>query len=134
VIKWLMVDFLKSLVTIYSSDIARAVEFYGKILGLEETYRFPYSGEPEHVEFRVGNTTIAVGSPAGLQRHGMPPASPGHPFEIGIKTDDVDAAVRMLRAAGVPVLREPGLSAAGNRYAYVADPDGNWISLYQTMA
>ena len=129
-----MITFLSSLVSIYSADINRAVDFYGKTLGLEETYRFPYEGKPEHVEFRVGDTTIAVSSPAGLQAHGMPPASPGHPFEIGIKTNDVETAVKMLRAAGVEILKEPSLSAAGNRYAYVADPDGNWISLYQNMA
>lgn len=129
-----MVTFLTSLVNIYSADINRAVDFYGKTLGLEETYRFPYEGKPEHVEFRVGSTTIAVSSPAGLKAHGMPPASLGHPFEIGIKTDDVEAAVKMLRAAGAVILKEPSLSAAGNRYAYVADPDGNWISLYQNMA
>ncbi len=129
-----MVTFLKSLTNIYSTDIGRAVDFYGHILGFEETYRFPYQGDPEHVEFRVGGSTIAVSSPAGLKSHGMPPSSPGHPFEIGIKTDDVEAAVKMLRAAGVTILKEPGVSAAGNRYAYIADPDGNWISLYQNMA
>ena len=110
-----MITFLSSLVSIYSADINRAVDFYGKTLGLEETYRFPYEGKPEHVEFRVGDTTIAVSSPAGLQAHGMPPASPGHPFEIGIKTNDVETAVKMLRAAGVEILKEPSLSAAGNR-------------------
>ncbi len=128
-----MPTFSKTLVTIYSADIRRAADFYGRVLGLAETYRFPREGEPEHVEFEVGGGTIAVSSAAGLRSHGMPPATPGHPFELGIKTDNVDAAVDELRAAGVTIIKDPSISSAGNRYAYIADPDGNWISLYQNV-
>jgi lactoylglutathione lyase len=128
-----MATFLKALVTIYSADIQRAMDFYGHVLGSAETYRFPVEGEPQHVEFHVGDMTIAVSSPAGLQSHGMPSATPGHPFELGIKTDNVDVAVSELRAAGVAIIKDPSLSPAGIRYAYVADPDGNWISLYQNV-
>ncbi len=128
-----MATFLNALVNIYSTDLKRAVDFYGGVLGLLETYRFPYDGEPEHVEFHVGGGTIAVSSPAGLRSHGMPPATTGHPFELGIKTDNVDAAIDELRAAGVAIIKEPSVSSAGNRYAYIADPDGNWISLYQSL-
>lgn len=126
-----MAAFLKALVTIYSMDILKAADFYGHVLGLSETYRFPNEGDPEHIEFHVGGATIAVSSPAGLRSHGMPPATPGHPFELGIKTDNVDIAVGELRAAGVTIIKDPSISPAGIRYAYIADPDGNWISLYQ---
>ena len=128
-----MPTFTSALVTVYSSDIARACHFYGKILGLEETYRFPYEGEPEHVEFRVASTTIAVSSPAGLASHGMPPPTPGHPFEIGLKTDNVDILIAELRSQGVPILKEPFSSPAGNRTAYFSDPDGTWISVYHKL-
>lgn len=128
-----MATFLKSLVTIYSADIHSAAHFYGSVLGFAETYRFPLEGEPEHIEFHAGGAIIAVSSPAGLRAHGMPPATPGHPFELGIKTDDVETAIAELRVAGVAILREPSVSAAGIRYAYIADPDGNWISLYQPL-
>ena len=128
-----MPTFTSALVTVYSSDISRAINFYGKILGLTETYRFPYEGEPEHVEFRIGSMTVAVSSPAGLASHGMPPPSAGHPFEIGLKTDDVDALIAELRDLGVTILREPFSSAAGNRTAYIADPDGTWISVYHKL-
>lgn len=127
-----MPTFLDALVTVYTSDMRRATDFYGRLLGLAETYRFPKEGEPEHIEFRVGESTVAVSSPAGLRTHGMPPPTPGHPFEIGIRTADVNAAVAELRAAGVPIIKEPSLNPAGVRYAYIADPDGNWISIYQS--
>lgn len=128
-----MATFLKALVTIYTQDIEQAADFYGRILGLAETYRFPRAGIAEHIEYQVGTATLAVSSPAGLQAHGMPPATRGHPFEIGLKTDDIDATIQHLRAQGVTILKEPAQSAAGNRYAYIADPDGNWISVYQNL-
>jgi lactoylglutathione lyase len=128
-----MPTFTNALVTVYSLDISRAIHFYGKILGLPETYRFPYEGDPEHVEFRIGSMTVAVSSPAGLESHGMPPPSSGHPFEIGLRTDDVDALISELRDLGVAIIREPFSSPAGNRTAYIADPDGTWISVYHKL-
>ena len=127
-----MPTILSALTTIFSADIAKAVDFYGRVLGFQETYRYPRDGAPEHVEFRVGNSTIAVSSAAGLRSHEMPSATPGHPFEVGLETDDVDATVRELRAHGVTIIREPSMSPAGIRYAYIADPDGTWISLYRS--
>ncbi|MDE2126044.1 MAG: VOC family protein [Armatimonadetes bacterium] len=128
-----MPRFTGGLVTVYSENISRAMEFYGKILGLDETYRFPREGGPEHVEYRLGEMTVAVSSPAGLASHGMPPPSPGHPFEIGMKTDNVDQLIDELRSQGVTIVREPFSSAAGNRTAYFADPDGTWISVYHKL-
>ncbi|MFZ1400821.1 MAG: VOC family protein [Candidatus Promineifilaceae bacterium] len=126
-----MPTILSAVLTIYAGEIAKGIDFYGRILGFTETYRFPREGEPEHVEFRVGGATIAVSSAAGLQTHGMPPATPGHPFEIGLETDDLAATLNELRAQDVTIIKEPELSPAGIRYAYIADPDGTWISLYQ---
>jgi lactoylglutathione lyase len=78
--------------------------------------------------------TVAVSSPAGLAAHGMPPPTSGHPFEIGLKTDNVDVLIEELRGKGVSILKEPFISPAGNRVAYIADPDGTWISVYHNCA
>ena len=126
-----MPTILNAVLTIYCGDITKGIDFYGRILGLSETYRFPRDGKPEHVEFRVGGATIAVSSAAGLKAHGMPPATPGHPFEIGLETDDVTVTLNELRAQGVTIIKEPEMSPAGICYAYIADSDGTWISLYQ---
>lgn len=128
-----MAQFLKSLVTLYAQDIQRSAAFYGGVLGLIETYRFPMTGAPEHIEYAVAGSTIAISSPAGLRAHGMPAASPGHPCEIGLKTDDIHAVFGQLRAAGVAIIKEPTASPAGNWYGYCTDPDGNWISIYQNI-
>jgi lactoylglutathione lyase len=123
--------YLDALATIYSSDIERAATLYGTVLGLSETYRFPKDGKPMHIEYGIGGTTVPVSSPEGLKPHGMPPATAGHPLEIGIKTENLDSALAELRAAGATILKEPSVSDAGNKHAYIADPDGNWISLYE---
>lgn len=128
-----MAQFLKALVTIYAQDIEQSAHFYGEILGLTESYRFPKTGDAEHIEYDVGSTTIAISSPAGLIAHGMPPASAGHPCEIGLKTDDIQQVFATLQTAGVTIIKEPTSSAAGNWYCYCADPDGNWISIYQNI-
>lgn len=129
-----MPTFHKALFSVYTADIQRASEFYCGVLGLEETYRFPYEGgPPEHIEYRVGTTTIAISSPEGLASHGMPAPTPGHSFEIGLRTDNVDALIAELQDKGVPILREPFTSVAGNRTAYIADPDGTWISVYHNI-
>jgi lactoylglutathione lyase len=128
-----MAVFFKALMNIYAADIEKAMRFYGGVLGLRETFRFPASGTPEHVEYAVGETTVAVSSPVGLASHGMPAPSAGHPFEIGLKTDDVDTLIAELKRKGVRILKEPFSIAAGNRVAYIADPDGTWISLYHTQ-
>ena len=128
-----MAQFLKSLVTLYAQDIQRSAAFYGGVLGLAETYRFPATGTPEHIEYAVADSTIAISSPAGLRAHGMPAATPGHPCEIGLKTDDINAVFGLLRAAGVVIIKDPMPSPAGNWFGYCADPDGNWISIYQNI-
>jgi predicted enzyme related to lactoylglutathione lyase len=48
---------------------------------------------------------------------------------------DLGASLRFyrdlaLRAADVPVLREPWDASNGQRVAYVTDPDGNRVHLY----
>ena len=38
-----------------------------RVLGFQETYRFPGTGSPEHVEFRVGAAIIVVGDGVNLR-------------------------------------------------------------------
>ena len=121
------------LVNLYVADIDRAVALYCEGFGMSETYRFPRDGVAEHVELRLGATTLGLSSAAGLARHGMPPATRGQPFELAIGCDDVDADLPKLRAAGFKVMREPYDTAAGNRTAYLEDADGNRISIYSRL-
>ncbi len=125
--------FTDVLTVLYVADIERALRLYRDGFGMTETYRFPRTGVPEHVEVRIGATTLGLSSAAGLISHGMPPATRGQPFELAFGCDDVDAALPKLLAAGCTLLREPFDTAAGNRSAYVEDADGNRISIYAKL-
>lgn len=121
---------LDALTSLYVADMARALAFWRDGLGLVECYRFPAEGPPAHVELRVAGTRIALTNAEGLTHHGLPPATPGHPFEISLRVADTDAAVERLVAAGATLFIAPMPSPAGNRVAYLLDPDGNRVQLY----
>ncbi|MFL6074509.1 MAG: VOC family protein [Mycobacteriales bacterium] len=124
--------FTDSMPNLYIADMDAALGFYRDLLGFERTYQYPASGPASHVELRLGASHLALSTATALRDHGLPPASPGQPFEIAIGTGDVELAVRTLRAAGVTVLREPFVGSVDRLVAYVLDPDGNRIHLYAT--
>ena len=123
--------FTDLLVVLYVEDIDRALTLYRDVMGATETYRFPRTGSPEHVELRLGTSIIGLSAPSGLVPQGLPPVTRGgQPFELAIGTADVDRSLEALRAAGCHVVREPFDTEAGNRTAYIEDFDGNRISIY----
>ena len=127
--------FTDVLTVLYVADIERSLRLYRDGFGMTETYRFPRSGIPEHVEVRVGTATLGLSTAAGLASHGMPPLKrgDGQPFELTFACDDVDVALPELLTAGFVLVREPFDTAAGNRTAYVEDADGNRISIYARL-
>ncbi|TDD52245.1 VOC family protein [Saccharopolyspora elongata] len=102
-------------------DLGRAMRFYCDVLGFESQYRFPTEGEPEFVTLRLESLKLGLGA--------NPEVRPGRHFALWLYTDDVDEAVGRLRAAGVPILREPQDMPWGERIATAADPDDNQIHL-----
>jgi lactoylglutathione lyase len=115
---------------LYSTDVERAAAFYGEMLGGTQTFQYPETGTPEHVEVCLGDVTIAISHRDAVASQGLPKPSAGNPMELVLWCDDADAIVATLRAAGTPVLVEPSVhDASGHRRAYVADPDGHWICL-----
>jgi len=115
--------FLSVMPNLYVADIGQAAAFYRDLLGARQTFAVP-----THVEFRLGDVTIALSSRDVLRDEGLTVPTPGHPMELVVWCDSADDAVATLRAAGVPVLVEPH-DGHGHRRAYVCDPDGNWIAL-----
>jgi lactoylglutathione lyase len=124
-----MTMFSDTMLNLYSPDVARATAFYRDLLGFAQTFQYPASGPAQHVELRIGSSTIAISGYDAVAETGLPAPSRGNGHELVVECDDVDAAVDDLRAAGTPVLLEPHDHVAGHRRAYVSDPDGNWIAL-----
>jgi lactoylglutathione lyase len=114
---------------VYVRDLPTALAFYRDALGFVETYRHPPDGEPGFVSLQLENTKVGLvvfDSPESFL--GRTPGD-GIRFELWLYCDDVDTAVAGLADRGVPVLREPEDMPWGERLAYVADPDGNPISI-----
>jgi lactoylglutathione lyase len=99
-------------------DLPAALTFYTGLLGFQENYRFPDEGEPAFVTVKLGTSELGLGAGA---------AEPTEAFSLCVYTDDCDAAVASLRAAGTPVLEEPADQPWGERTARVTDPAGHEI-------
>ena len=82
-------------------------------------------GEPGYVGLELGDAHLGIG------RDPDAAAEPTPRFSLWVYTDDCDAAVDRLRAAGVTVLEEPADQPWGERVARVRDPDGNTVIVGQ---
>jgi catechol 2,3-dioxygenase-like lactoylglutathione lyase family enzyme len=108
-------------ITVYVSDMDRAVRFYTGTLGLKLAYRF-------------GDHWASVEAGRGLTI-GLHPASPESPagrmgsMHIGLElSGSLDEARKTLEARGVTFQSEVNEGKAG-RFAAFEDPDGNPLYL-----
>jgi catechol 2,3-dioxygenase-like lactoylglutathione lyase family enzyme len=107
-------------VTVMVSDVQRALVFYRDALG----FRFVqgYGDEWQEVE--------APGVRIGLHPGGKAPFKEApRNLSIGLRVDDLDAAVKSLKGRGVKFV--PGPQDQGSRIAYFTDPDGNPLYLIE---
>jgi catechol 2,3-dioxygenase-like lactoylglutathione lyase family enzyme len=109
------------------TDLARAEEFYGSLLGLEKIDRaLKYPG----AWYRVGAFQIHLMADS---RSAAPPANPerwGRNPHIALEVEDLNAAIAQLQSHGIPVQ----MSASGRSACFTRDPDGNAIELQQVSA
>jgi catechol 2,3-dioxygenase-like lactoylglutathione lyase family enzyme len=110
-----------------TTDLPRAREFYGDVLGLRLIEENPFAAV-----FRTPTATLRV---TRVEQR----AEAGYTV-LGWEVRDIAAAIRDLTARGVAFARfegveqdELGIWAApgGARVAWFADPDGNTLSLTQ---
>ena len=97
---------------------------------MQAALRAPAGDSPQHVELRLNEFTIGLGTvEAALEVHGIT-ATPGSPaMVLVVWTDDVDEAYRKLVAAGVPTVQPPHDTGNNNRNALLRDPDGNLVEI-----
>jgi catechol 2,3-dioxygenase-like lactoylglutathione lyase family enzyme len=104
-------------ITVPVADLDAATALYRTLLGVE-----PYAEQPFHVGFRPPG-----GPEIGLDPHGDVAAGP----IVYWHTDDLDAAVAALLAAGASAERSPHDVGGGAKIATVRDTDGHLIGLFQ---
>jgi len=108
-------------------DFAAAFRFYGDTLGLGPAFGDESSG---YASFDTGSGTVAI-----FERNGQGQVvelrPPGDSTLLVLEVDDVDAAIA---GKDEHVVREPvDQPDWGGRVAYLRDPSGNLIELFQTL-
>jgi len=115
---------------VYTRDVKTSAAFYGKLLGFAKQYQFPPdSDEPGYVGMRRDESDLGIVHESSPQRLIGQSIGDGPRFELFVYVDDVDDTVGRMRDASVPILREPEDMPWGERVAFVADPDGNPVTL-----
>jgi lactoylglutathione lyase len=112
-------------------DMARSIRFYTEGLGL----RVGPSGRMAAGGLRQELMDPDTGAVLELNFYpGDPPYREGDELDhLGFRVDRVDETVRRLEALGGRV-RIPPFSEGNERLAFVSDPDGAWVELYETRA
>lgn len=119
----------RSFPVVYVRDVPKALEFYGDLLGYEQHSQFPPEGDAVFVGLRRDQSELGLvheSSPQTLLSRGI---GEGLRFELFVYVDDVDETVNRMRTAEVEVLREPEDMPWGERLAFVADPEGNPVTI-----
>ncbi|HEX2221438.1 MAG TPA: glyoxalase superfamily protein [Candidatus Limnocylindria bacterium] len=109
---------------IATPDLARALSFYRDLLGATVAFEFRGpDGEPGYVGLDLGSSHLGIGRDESLTQ------GSSERFSLWVYAEDVDAAVALLREAGVTIEEEPVDQPWGERTARVLDPDGNLVHL-----
>jgi len=105
---------------------AKAIDFYKKAFGAEETMRFPMpDGSVGHAEIRIEGAPLFLadeGPGAGMQ---SPQQLGGTTVSVSVYVEDVDAFARRAAAAGAKVLRPVADQFYGERTVTFEDPFGH---------
>ena len=108
------------------ADVSRSLAFWRDLLGGRVAFEWPGpDGTPVYVGLDVGPSHLGIGGPA----HATPTGPRG--MSLWVYTDDVDALIERLRAAGTPIIEDPADQPWGERVARVHDPDGNLVIIGQ---
>jgi catechol 2,3-dioxygenase-like lactoylglutathione lyase family enzyme len=111
--------------TLPSPDPQALKAFYEEKLGL-----VPFAEQPGAIIYRVGEGSLFVISRSGLR--------PGGHTQMSFTVPDIEAEVRELRERGVvfeeyeaPKTENGIATMPAGRAAWIKDPDGNLIGLFQ---
>ena len=104
-------------------DMARAREFYEKVIGLVPTMVNESPDGSAWTEYELGAGAFSIGKAPGWN-----PSADG--AAIAFEMEDFDAAIADLKARGVPFKIEP-FSTPVCRMAFVLDPEGNTLCIHK---
>ncbi len=105
---------------------ARALDFYRKAFGAEETVRMPGpDGKIGHAEMRIGNSVVMLADQNPEMGAKGPKAYGGSPITLMIYVENVDKVFAQAVAAGATVERPLANQFYGDRTGGIVDPFGH---------
>jgi predicted enzyme related to lactoylglutathione lyase len=112
-----------------ASDRAALAAWYQKHLGMTLE---PFGGAIlKWPDDKADDGGLTVWHVAGKDSKWFSPSESS--FMINYRVDDLDALLEQLRAEGVDVVQGPE-SHENGKFAWIMDPDGNKLELWQPMA
>jgi catechol 2,3-dioxygenase-like lactoylglutathione lyase family enzyme len=112
-------------ITVGTRDFDAAKEFYGGVLGLQESKQW---GSMPGMEFETGNLTIAVMQSDAFGLEFKPHT---HPIEFHV--EDFEGARAELQSRGVE-FKGDTLDSGVCYQAFFEDPDGNALAIHHRYA
>ena len=106
------------------SDMKNSRTFYEGVLGLTPNSEYDGSGNPNWVEYDIGNGTLGIGCAPGM----WDPSPKG--ASAALEVDDFDAAVETMKEKNVAIIMGPH-EFPTCRMVVIADPDGNRLTLHK---
>jgi PhnB protein len=105
---------------------AKAIDFYTKAFGAEETVRMPGpDGQVMHAEVKIGNAMLMLSDENKDRGYLSPDSIGGTATSIMFYTDDVDAVFDRAIAAGAKSEVPPADMFWGDRMGNLVDPFGH---------
>lgn len=113
-------------------DLVGTAAFYAAVFGAVEHYRFPEEGDPVYLSLTIGASSIALADGTGLTAYGeraLP--STGHPVDLCVYVDDLEATLERGGSSGGTVVAEPQQMPWGERVAWLRDPERTMLLVIQ---
>ncbi len=121
-----MPDYSYDHIHLMSPDVEKTAEFYEKNFGAKRVY-LREAGGRKSAEISLNGSRILIG-----QSTAAPGASPACGLEhFGIRTDDLESAVKALKSNGVRFRNEIMQLRPGLKIAFIWGPDNVLIELME---
>ena len=121
---------------LYVESVADTVAFYENAFGLERGMMTPTN---EYGELKTGDTRLAFAANSFVQTltnvpfEAARPEKAAPPIELGLVTDEVEAAFAKAVAAGAAIVKKPEKKPWGQLVGYVRDNNGFIVEICSPM-
>ena len=113
-------------VTLPVADVEKSMAFYVGLLGLPVASRHSGHGMDMVMLGRADQPKVEL-----IHMDGDPRTAHQSDITVGITVESMDAAISLMRGAGVAVTRGPMSPAKGMTFLFVRDPDGYEVQLVE---